>query len=129
MIATKVGPDRSPDHAWLAPASPAKIRADVHRNLRELGVDQLDLVYLLVYLRFLDQDGPGEGRFEALAALREQGLVRHLGVSNATTGQLAEAQRTAPVAAVAARRGPSPGGGHRPVIGPSSARPRPVRGP
>ncbi|MFF9897987.1 aldo/keto reductase [Streptomyces longispororuber] len=125
VIATKVGPDRSPDHAWLAPAGPAKIRADVHRNLRELGVDQLDLVHL----RFLGQDGPGEGRFEALAALREQGLVRHLGVSNAIAGQLAEAQRTAPVAVVAARRGPSPGGGHRPVTGPSSARPRPVRGP
>ncbi|WP_190136325.1 oxidoreductase [Streptomyces longispororuber] len=103
VIATKVGPDRSPDHAWLAPADPAKIRADVHRNLRELGVDHLDLVYL----RFLGQDGPGGGRFEALAALREQGLVRHLGVSNATAGQLAEAQRIAPVAAVQNRFSPA----------------------
>ncbi|MFI8930023.1 oxidoreductase [Streptomyces sp. NPDC053474] len=102
VIATKVGPDRSPDHDWLDAAGPEKLKADVHRNLRQLGVDRLDLVYL----RFLSKDGPGDGRFEALAALREEGLIRHLGVSNATAAQLAEAQRIAPVAAVQNRYSP-----------------------
>ncbi|GGV05681.1 oxidoreductase [Streptomyces spectabilis] len=102
VIATKVGPDRSPDHDWLDAAGPAKLKADVHRNLRQLGVDRLDLVYL----RFLSKDGPGDGRFEALAELREEGLIRHLGVSNATAAQLAEAQRIAPVAAVQNRYSP-----------------------
>ncbi|MCI3933854.1 oxidoreductase [Streptomyces sp. AN091965] len=102
VIATKVGPDRSPDHDWLDAAGPEKLKADVHRNLRQLGVDRLDLVYL----RFLGADGPGDGRFEALAALREEGLIRHLGVSNATAAQLAEAQRIAPVAAVQNRYSP-----------------------
>ncbi|MEW2526489.1 oxidoreductase [Streptomyces sp. NPDC047071] len=102
VIATKVGPDRSPDHDWLDAAGPEKLKADVHRNLRQLGVDRLDLVYL----RFLSKDGPGDGRFEALAELREEGLIRHLGVSNATAAQLAEAQRIAPVAAVQNRYSP-----------------------
>ncbi|GGO39770.1 MULTISPECIES: oxidoreductase [Streptomyces] len=96
VIATKVGPDRDRDHNWLTPADPAKLKADVHRNLRQLGREQLDLVYL----RFHGEEGPGNGRFEALAELREQGLIRHLGVSNATPEQLAEAQSVAPVAAV-----------------------------
>lgn len=102
VIATKVGPDRDPDHNWLGAAGPAKLKDDVHRNLRELGVDHLDLVYL----RFLGEDGPGDGRFEALAELREQGLIRHLGVSNATPAQLAEARAVAPVAAVQNRFSP-----------------------
>ncbi|MFD9864635.1 oxidoreductase [Streptomyces alboflavus] len=105
VIATKVGPDRDPDHNWLGAAGPAKLKADVHRNLRELGRDHLDLVHL----RFLGADGPGDGRFEALAELREQGLIRHLGVSNATPAQLAEAQAVAPVVTVQNRFSP----GHR----------------
>ncbi|EPH46426.1 oxidoreductase [Streptomyces aurantiacus] len=96
VIATKVGPDRDRDHNWLTPADPAKLKADVHRNLRRLGRDRLDLVYL----RFHADEGPGNGRFEALAELREEGLIRHLGVSNATPEQLAEAQSVAPVTAV-----------------------------
>ncbi|MEU1116344.1 aldo/keto reductase, partial [Streptomyces sp. NPDC005879] len=75
VIATKVGPGRLPDGSWTDPAGPAELRAAVHRNLRELGRDHLDLVYL----RFLRTDGPGEDRFATLAALRDEGLVRHLG--------------------------------------------------
>ncbi|MEU6823428.1 oxidoreductase [Streptomyces atriruber] len=102
VIATKVGPGRFPDGSWMDPADPAELRAAVHRNLRELGRDHLDLVYL----RFLRSDGPGEDRFATLAALREEGLIRHLGVSNATPGQLAEAQQIAPVVAVQNRFSP-----------------------
>ncbi|MEI5097777.1 oxidoreductase [Streptomyces sp. PmtG] len=102
VIATKVGPDRDPGHNWLDAAGPAKLKADVHRNLRQLGRDHLDLVYL----RFLSADGPGDGRFEALAELRAQGLIRHLGVSNASAAQLAEARTIAPVAAVQNRYSP-----------------------
>lgn len=96
VIATKVGPGRTPDGAWLPAAGPEELKAAVHQNLRELGRDHLDLVYL----RLLQDDRPGADRFAALAALREQGLIRHLGLSNVTTGQLAEAQRIAPVVAV-----------------------------
>uniref|UniRef100_UPI00278C0472 aldo/keto reductase n=1 Tax=Streptomyces sp. KL118A TaxID=3045153 RepID=UPI00278C0472 len=67
-----------------------------------VGRDHLDLVYL----RFLRSDGPGEDRFATLAALRDEGLIRHLGVSNATPGQLAEAQEIAPVVAVQNRFSP-----------------------
>ncbi|WAL98714.1 aldo/keto reductase [Streptomyces sp. Je 1-369] len=102
VIATKVGPGRLPDGSWLDPADPAELRAAVHRNLRELGRDHLDLVYL----RFLRTDGPGGDRFATLAALRDEGLIRHLGVSNATPGQFAEAQEIAPVVAVQNRFSP-----------------------
>ncbi|MEV5977344.1 aldo/keto reductase [Streptomyces sp. NPDC052114] len=102
VIATKVGPGRFPDGSWMDPADPAELRAAVHRNLRELGRDHLDLVYL----RFLRTDGPGGDRFATLAALREEGLIRHLGVSSATPRQLAEAQEIAPVAAVQNRFSP-----------------------
>ncbi|GAA2120079.1 oxidoreductase [Actinomadura alba] len=99
VIATKVGPQRAPD-GRMSEAGPSELRAAVERNLVELGRDRLDLVYL----RVGGIEGPtaeriGE-RFEALAALRDEGLVRHLGVSNVTAAQLDEAQAIAPVAAV-----------------------------
>ncbi|GAA1357812.1 aldo/keto reductase [Streptomyces beijiangensis] len=98
VIATKVGPGRSrPDGEWLSPAGPAELKTAVHDNLRELGLDHFDLVYL----RFQPHDdGDLAERFGALAELRDEGLIRNLGVSNATAVQLAEAQRIAPVAAV-----------------------------
>ncbi|MFI9582383.1 oxidoreductase [Streptomyces sp. NPDC052236] len=100
VIATKVGPQRDPDGTWLPAASPDELKAGVQQNLRELGRDRLDLVYLRVGGIAGPQDAPIGDRFAALAALREQGLIRHLALSNVTTGQLAEAQRIAPVAAV-----------------------------
>ncbi|HEY9366934.1 oxidoreductase [Streptomyces sp.] len=108
VIATKVGPDRSPDGQWLPPAGPDGLRAAVHRNLRELGRDHLDLVHLRVQLA--DTAASVAERFGVLAELREQGLIRHLGLSNVHAGQLAEAQEAAPVATVqnwytASRRG------------------------
>ncbi|MFE1546943.1 aldo/keto reductase [Streptomyces sp. NPDC058718] len=96
VLAAKVGPVRHPDGSWGAPAGPRELTAHVHRTLRELGRERLDLVYL----RLQEEEGSLDDRFGALAALREEGLIRHLGLSNTTTDQLARAQRVAPVAAV-----------------------------
>ncbi|MET9671846.1 oxidoreductase [Streptomyces sp. NPDC006482] len=103
VLAAKVGPVRHADGSWDAPADPRELAAGVRRTLRELGRDHLDLVYLRLQSEEEGAHG-GDGtlaeRFGALAALREEGLIRHLGLSNTTTEQLARAQRIAPVAAV-----------------------------
>jgi aryl-alcohol dehydrogenase-like predicted oxidoreductase len=100
VIATKVGPMLGPDEVPTVQAAPRQLRGLVQDNLRELGVDRLELVYLRVGA----QNGPGGEsvgeRFAALAALRDEGLIRHLGVSNIDAAQLAEARAVAPVAAV-----------------------------
>jgi aryl-alcohol dehydrogenase-like predicted oxidoreductase len=100
VIATKVGPMLGPDGVPTRQATPDQLRGLVEENLRELGVDRLDLVYL----RIGGMNGPGgesvADRFAALAALRDEGLIRHLGVSNVDAAQLAEARAIAPVAAV-----------------------------
>jgi pyridoxine 4-dehydrogenase len=100
-VATKVGPARAPDDPFPSGQLPTDaLRGEVERNLRELGRDRLDLVYL----RPGGIDAPTEDsiaeRFEVLAALREEGLIRHLGVSHVTLPQLDEARRIAPVVAV-----------------------------
>jgi aryl-alcohol dehydrogenase-like predicted oxidoreductase len=96
-IATKVGPifDGPPRQA-----TPDQLRALVEENLTELGVDVLDLVYLRVGRGAPDPDDSIGERFSVLAALRDEGLIRELGISNVTTEQLAEACGIAPVAAV-----------------------------
>ena len=99
VIATKVGPGSGPDGRPQGELSAAELPEAVRRNLRELGRDELDLVYLRV--GGLERTGESIGeRYAVLAELREQGLIRHLGISNVDAGQLAEAQRIAPVAAV-----------------------------
>jgi pyridoxine 4-dehydrogenase len=98
VIATKVGPVFGP--AGYSEAGPGDLRAQVEANLQALGLDRLDLVYLRIgYLQVPHGDSLAE-RFEALAALREEGLIRHLGLSNVVAGHLDEAQRIAPVAAI-----------------------------
>ncbi|GAA3076517.1 oxidoreductase [Streptosporangium carneum] len=98
VIATKVGPRRGPE-GWLPTAGPKELRADVEQNLRELGRDSLDLVYLRVGHIGPSTESIAE-RFAVLAAMREEGLIRHLGLSNVSKAQLAEARALAPVAAV-----------------------------
>ncbi len=92
LIATKVGPS---EQGWAHSA--AQLREQVEENLRRLGRDHLDLVNLRLR-------GPGHGscaeQFAALAALREQGLIRHLGLSAATAAHVEEAQAIAPVVCV-----------------------------
>ncbi|MEU7914732.1 oxidoreductase [Microbispora bryophytorum] len=95
VIATKVGPGRDPSGEWLPFARPDQLRGQVEENLRQLGRDHLDLVYL----RQPGLDSIAE-HFGALAELREAGLIRHLGVSNIRPVHLAQAQAIAPVVSV-----------------------------
>jgi pyridoxine 4-dehydrogenase len=101
VIVTKVGAVRGADASWIPAQSPAELTRAVHDNLRNLGVDALDVVNLRV---MGDVHAPTEGsieeQFTALAELQRQGLIRHLGLSNVTSAQVAEAQRVAPVVCV-----------------------------
>jgi pyridoxine 4-dehydrogenase len=93
-IVTKVGALRGEDGSWNVALSPEELTAAVHSNLRNLGVDALDVVNLRI---MFDRLRPSEGSIEepltALAELREKGLIRHIGLSNATAAQVAEARR------------------------------------
>ena len=100
VIATKVGPARDASGEWTTPARPDQLRGQVEENLRQLGRDHLDLVYL----RLMGQDSVAE-HFGALAELRTAGLVRHLGVSAIRPHHLDEAQAIAPVVSVQNRYG------------------------
>jgi pyridoxine 4-dehydrogenase len=95
LVATKVGPRRDRAGGWETAARPEDLRGDVEQNLRELGRDHLDLVYL----RNMRWESIGE-HFGALAELREEGLIRNLGVSSVTAEQLHEARAIAPVVSV-----------------------------
>jgi pyridoxine 4-dehydrogenase len=100
VIVTKVGAFRGGDASWNPAHAPADLIKAVHDNLRNLGLDVLHVVNL----RVGGIAGPGEGSIEepftALAELQRQGLIRHLGLSNVTSAQLAEARRIAPVVCV-----------------------------
>ncbi|NIJ18732.1 aryl-alcohol dehydrogenase-like predicted oxidoreductase [Sphingomonas naasensis] len=102
VLVTKVGARRGEDGAWLPAFSPDEIEAAVHDNLRNLGLETIHAVNL----RVMGDGGHGlsEGtiapQFERLARLRGQGLIRHLGISNATATQIEEARGIAPVVCV-----------------------------
>ena len=95
-IVTKVGAVRGDDGSWNPAQDAAALTAAVHDNLRNLGLDVLDVVNMRLMGRG-DDHGPAEGPLEpqliALAKLREQGLIRHIGLSNATPGQVEHARR------------------------------------
>ncbi|MCQ8783011.1 aldo/keto reductase family oxidoreductase [Mangrovibrevibacter kandeliae] len=100
-IVTKIGASRGTDKSWNPAFSKEDLTRAVHDNLRDLGLDVLDVVNL----RFMfDVHGPAEGPIEAplavLADLQRQGLVRHIGLSNATARQIAEARRMVEVVCV-----------------------------
>ncbi|WP_067669163.1 aldo/keto reductase family oxidoreductase [Nocardia miyunensis] len=92
FIATKVGANRDAQGGWPTARRPEDLRKQVHENLQSLGVEVLDLVNM----RMGDAEGPQPGSLaEALGTLvdlRQKGLIRHLGVSNVTTEQVAEAR-------------------------------------
>ena len=100
LIVTKVGARRDERGGWPHARTPAELRAQVHDNLRNLGLDALDVVNLRVGGVEAPEPGSIAEQFEALAALRQQGLIRHLGLSTVTAEQLAEAQSIAPVVCV-----------------------------
>ncbi|NKJ05349.1 MULTISPECIES: aldo/keto reductase family oxidoreductase [Rhizobium] len=91
VIVTKIGARRGTDASWLPAFSREELTQAVHDNLRNLGLDVLDVVNLRI---MLDVHGPAEGSIEApltiLADLQRQGLVRHIGLSNVTAKQIAE---------------------------------------
>ncbi len=101
IIVTKVGATRGADASWNLAASPAELRQAVHDNLRNLGLDVLDVVNMR---SMLGVHGPAEGSLEApltaLAELRQQGLIRHIGLSNVTAKQVDDGQRIVPIVGV-----------------------------
>lgn len=100
VIATKVGPLPTPDGVPSGQATPGQLRGLVEADLRSLGLDRLDLVYLRVGgMTKPGGESIGE-RFAVLAELRAEGLIRHLGVSNVDAVEFSEARKIAPVAAV-----------------------------
>lgn len=99
-IATKVGARRDGEGNWLPSLEPADLKAQVHDNLRRLGVDALDVVYLRLREHLGTTDEPIAEEFGALAELRKDGLIRHLGLSAVSDAQLTEAQQIAPVVLV-----------------------------
>ncbi|MGO2112354.1 MAG: aldo/keto reductase family oxidoreductase [Pseudoclavibacter sp.] len=100
LIATKVGADRDAEGGWPVARDPESLRRQVHENLESLGLETLDLVNM----RMGDATGPQPGSiveaFESLADLQQQGLIRHLGVSNVTAEQVADARKIAPLVCV-----------------------------
>ncbi|TBA13337.1 aldo/keto reductase family oxidoreductase [Rhizobium ruizarguesonis] len=91
VIVTKIGARRGADGSWIPAFSREELTEAVHDNLRNLGLDVLDVVNLRV---MFDVHGPAEGSIEApltvLADLQRQGLVRHVGLSNVTSKQITE---------------------------------------
>ncbi|WUH92052.1 oxidoreductase [Streptomyces sp. NBC_00433] len=99
-IVTKVGARRDSEGAWLPALDPESLRQHVKDNLQRLGLDVLDAVNLRVGGIEGPASAPLAEEFGVLAELREQGLIRHLGLSNVTSEQLTEAQAVAPVVTV-----------------------------
>src|SRR5690242_10760107 len=100
VIVTKVGARREADKSWHHALSRQELIDAVQDNLRNLGVERLDVVNLRVGGIAEPSEGSIEEPLTALAELQRQGLIRHLGLSNVTPGQLAEAQTIAPIVCV-----------------------------
>ncbi|HEY9428256.1 MAG TPA: aldo/keto reductase family oxidoreductase [Gemmatimonadaceae bacterium] len=101
VIVTKIGARRGEDGSWIRANAPEELTRAVHDNLRNLGLDVLDVVN---FRCMFDSHGPAEGPIEApltaVAELQQQGLVRHIGISNATPAQIAEACRIVEIVCV-----------------------------
>jgi len=101
LIVTKIGARRGEDKSWNPAFSPEALAQAVHDNLRNLGLDVLDVVNLRLMFGI---HGPAEGSLEApltaLAELQRKGLVRHIGLSNVTRAQIAEARRICEIVCV-----------------------------
>lgn len=100
VIVTKVGARRGADKSWMHALSRQELTDAVHDNLRNLGLDRLDVVNLRVGGIERPSDGSIEEPLTVLAELKHQGLIRHLGLSNVTPGHLAEAQKISEIICV-----------------------------
>ena len=99
-IVTKVGARRGEDASWIPALAPADLVAAVHDNLRNLGVDALDVVNLRVGGVHGPNETSIEPQFTALAELQRHGLIRHLGLSNVSAVQIAACRRISEVVCV-----------------------------
>jgi aryl-alcohol dehydrogenase-like predicted oxidoreductase len=101
VIVTKIGARRGEDASWIPAFSPEELTQAVHDNLRNLGLDRLEVVNLRI---MFDTHEPAEGSIEAplsaLTELQRQGLIRHIGLSNVTPAQIAEGRRIAKIVCV-----------------------------
>ena len=101
VIVTKIGARRGADASWRTAMSRQELTDAVHDNLRNLGVDVLEVVNLRI---MFDSHGPAEGSIEkpltVLAELQQRGLVRHIGLSNVTPTQIADGRRLCPIVGV-----------------------------
>ena len=100
VIVTKLGAVRGADASWNPALAPADLTRGVHDNLKNLGVDALDVVNLRVGGIHGPSEAPIEEQYSTLADLQRQGLIRQLGLSNVTTAQLKAARKIAPVVCV-----------------------------
>jgi len=101
VIVTKVSAKRGPDGSWLPALSAPELTQAIHDNLRNLGLDALDVVNVRSMFAV---HGPAEGSIEAplsvVADLQRKGLVRHIGLSNVTPTQIAEGRRICEIVCV-----------------------------
>ncbi|HTC91367.1 MAG TPA: aldo/keto reductase family oxidoreductase [Bryobacteraceae bacterium] len=100
VIVTKVGARRGADKSWNHALSRQELIDAVHDNLRNLGLDTLDVVNLRVGGIMAPSNESVEEPFTVLAELKHQGLIRHLGVSNVSPGQLSEARKISEIVCV-----------------------------
>ena len=100
VIVTKLGARRGADKSWIPALSPKELTEGVHDNLRNLGVDELDVVNLRVGGFTEPSEESIEEPLTAVADLKRQGLIGHIGLSNVTPQQLAEAQRITEIVCV-----------------------------
>jgi aryl-alcohol dehydrogenase-like predicted oxidoreductase len=101
VLVSKLGAKRGADASWNPAFSPEELESAVHDNLRHLGIDALDIVNLRI---MGEVHAPSEGSiaklFTIVANLQRKGFIRHIGLSNVTAKQIAEAQSIAPVVCV-----------------------------
>jgi pyridoxine 4-dehydrogenase len=100
VIVTKLGAIRKPDKSWVPALSKQALIDGTHDNLRNLGVDHLEIVNLRVGGMQTPTEGSIEEPLTALAELQQQGLVRHIGLSNISAKQFAEGQKIAKIVCV-----------------------------
>ncbi len=100
VIVTKLGARRGADKSWIPALSREELTTAAHDNLRNLGVEKLDVVNLRVGGMARPTDGSIEEPLAALAELQRQGLIRHIGLSNVTAQQFAEARKIVEIVCV-----------------------------